>query len=291
MQDEMSAAAVDPAITEAAASETSAASSETTSVVDLGADIPPMTLDDLIGDTDSLALTKMGFSHLIQHIDVIGMTTLVTMAVMSVLTWFYIFHNAFRIWSVKRRARLLLEDFWEARSPEAAIGRLQAEPEFEPLSKIALDATDAAAHHSDSQGGRMAEALSRHEFIDRSLRQAVSRESSRFEVGLTLLATVGATAPFVGLFGTVWGIYHALIGIGASGKATLDVVAGPVGEALIMTCIGLGVAIPAVLAYNMFVRSNREVVASLNRFAHDLLDYFATGERVKPQQYGSRKTA
>ncbi|MCB1641465.1 MAG: MotA/TolQ/ExbB proton channel family protein, partial [Xanthomonadales bacterium] len=88
----------------------------------------------------------------------------------------------------------------------------------------------------------LVEALNRSEFIDRALRQAVSRESGRLEGGLTLLATVGSTAPFVGLFGTVWGIYHALIKIGASGQASLDVVAGPVGEALIMTCFGLGVA-------------------------------------------------
>ncbi len=287
MQDELSQV-VDPSA--APASEPSAAL-DTTSVVDLGAEPPPFTLDDLIGDTDSLALTKMGFTHLVEHIDTVGMITLITMAVMSIATWFFIFHNAFRIWSVKRRARVLLEDFWSARSPQDAVERLRAEPEFEPLSKIALEATEAAAHHSDSQGGRMAEALSRHEFIDRSLRQSVTRETNRFDTGLTLLASVGATAPFVGLFGTVWGIYHALIGIGMTGRATLDVVAGPVGEALIMTCMGLGVAIPAVLAYNMFVRSNRQIVAVLERFSHDLLDYFATGERVKPQQYGSRKTA
>ena len=296
MQDQLNAtpadpAAVDPAAATDAAMMAAQAPATDVSTVSLGEDLPPMTIDDLIGDTDSLALSKMGFAHLVQHIDYIGLTVLATMAVMSVLTWFYIFHNAFRIWSVKRRANALLNDFWDSPTPAAAVERLESEPEYEPLSKIALEAAHAASHHSDSQGGRMAEALSRHEFIDRSLRQAVMREAGRFETGLTLLATVGSTAPFVGLFGTVWGIYHALIGISKSGKATLDVVAGPVGEALIMTCIGLGVAIPAVLAYNMFVRSNRDVNVSLNRFAHDLLDYFATGERVKPQRYGSRKTA
>ncbi|MCB1605455.1 MAG: MotA/TolQ/ExbB proton channel family protein [Xanthomonadales bacterium] len=248
-------------------------------------------LDDLIGDTDSLALSKMGFAHLIQNIDVIGLTVLLTMAIMSILTWFYIFHNAFRLWSVRRRAEKLLQDFWESKAPARALSRLEEEPEYEPLSKIGLEAAQAASHHADNQGGRMAEALSRHEFIDRSIRQSVARESSRLESGLTLLATVGSTAPFVGLFGTVWGIYHALIGISASGEASLDVVAGPVGEALIMTCIGLGVAIPAVLAYNLFVRINGEVIAQQHSFAHDLLDYFATGERVRPQRFGTRKTA
>ena len=96
----------------------------------------------------------------------------------------------------------------------------------------------------------------------------------------TVLATVGATAPFVGLLGTVWGIYNALIRIGATGQADIGAVAGPVGEALIMTAIGLGVAIPAVLGYNFFVRLNRGVNAKLDTFAHDLHDFFATGARV-----------
>ena len=98
--------------------------------------------------------------------------------------------------------------------------------------------------------------------------------------GLAVLATVGSTAPFVGLFGTVWGIYHALTAIGISGQASIDKVAGPVGEALIMTAIGLGVAIPAVLAYNYFVRVNRDTNAKFDTFAHDLHDFFATGSRV-----------
>ena len=106
------------------------------------------------------------------------------------------------------------------------------------------------------------------------------RESLRLESGLTVLATVGSTAPFVGLLGTVWGIYRALIRIGASGQADIGAVAGPVGEALIMTAIGLGVAIPAVLGYNFFVRINRGLNNKLDTFAHDLHDFFATGSRV-----------
>ena len=109
----------------------------------------------------------------------------------------------------------------------------------------------------------------------------MARESAKLENGMTLLATVGASAPFVGLLGTVWGIYNALIRIGASGQASIDVVAGPVGEALIMTAFGLFVAIPAVLAYNFFVRGNRKVIARFDEFAHDLHDFFATGSRVE----------
>jgi biopolymer transport protein ExbB len=108
----------------------------------------------------------------------------------------------------------------------------------------------------------------------------VTRESMRLESGLTVLATVGSTAPFVGLLGTVWGIYGALIRLGAGGQASIDAVAGPVGEALIMTAVGLFVAIPAVLGYNFFVRLNRITNNKFDTFAHDLHDFFATGARV-----------
>lgn len=246
-------------------------------------------LDLLMGNTDSLALSKMGFAHLIDNADMVGMVGGVVLGVMSILVWYYILYNGLRLVSVRARYQRVMDSFWEAKSPRDAIEQLKTEPEYEPFSKIALDAAFAAEHHSDALGGRMAEALSRHEFIDRALRSGVDREAGKLESGLTMLASVGSTAPFVGLFGTVWGIYHALIRIGASGEATLDVVAGPVGEALIMTCIGLGVAIPSVLAYNYFVRSNKELNARFATFAHDLLDYFATGNRVRGQRYGNRQ--
>ena len=112
------------------------------------------------------------------------------------------------------------------------------------------------------------------------MKRAIAQDKSRLEYGQTFLATVASSAPFVGLFGTVWGIYHALLSIGESGSSSIDAVAGPVGESLIMTAIGLGVAIPAVLAYNYFVRVNRDTNAKFDTFAHDLHDFFATGSRV-----------
>ena len=112
------------------------------------------------------------------------------------------------------------------------------------------------------------------------MRRVIDEDTARLESGLTVLASVGSTAPFVGLFGTVWGVYHALVAIGLSGQGTLDKVAGPVGEALIMTALGLAVAIPAVLAYNGFVRANRLVLARLDAFAHDLYAVLTTGAHV-----------
>ena len=166
-------------------------------------------------------------------------------------------------------------------SAQEAVRFMEDQPKGEPFSKIALDCASAAAHHQRHEGSRLVEALNRSEFIDRALRQAVARESMRLEGGLTLLATVGSTAPFVGLLGTVWGIYHALISIAASGNASMEAVAGPVGEALIMTAFGLFVAIPAVLAYNFYVRQNRLTYAKFDEFGHDLHDFFATGSRVE----------
>ena len=133
------------------------------------------------------------------------------------------------------------------------------------------------------RSGVLAASVDRSELITRTLRQEITRTSARLEGGLTLLASIGSTAPFIGLFGTVWGIYHALIAIASSGQVQIDRIAGPVGEALVMTAAGLAVAIPAVLAYNAFTRVNRVALAELDGFAHDLLALLTTGSRVATQ--------
>jgi biopolymer transport protein ExbB len=226
------------------------------------------------------AENQMGFSHLIDHMGVVGWLTFGILAIMGLSTLWYIFRNTLKNMSVRSNADAVVSQFWSTTNPQEAIRAMESFSPNEPFSKIALDCAQAAAHHAKSDGSRLVEALNRSEFIDRSLRQAVTREGGKLENGLTLLATVGSTAPFVGLFGTVWGIYGALLAIGQTGSASLEKVAGPVGEALIMTCIGLAVAIPAVLAYNFFVRANRVTLARFDEFAHDLHDYFATGARV-----------
>jgi biopolymer transport protein ExbB len=226
------------------------------------------------------ALQQMGFSHMIQNFDAVGLAVFVILVIMSIGSWWYTIVNLIKNAVIKSRADRVVRTFWETANPQDAIRHMEEQKPNEPFSKIALDCAQAAAHHQRNEGSRLVEALNRSEFIDRALRQAVTRESANMENGLTWLATVGATAPFVGLLGTVWGIYHALIRIGESGQASIDAVAGPVGEALIMTALGLAVAIPAVLAYNFFVRSNRNTYAKFDTFAHDLHDFFATGSRV-----------
>ena len=226
------------------------------------------------------ALQQMSFSHLLVNLDTLGWIVLATLVIMSILSIYWIVINFFKNMRLRRNSDRVISTFWETSNAQDAIRFMEEQPRSEPFSKIALDAAQAAAHHQRNEGSRLVESLNRSEFVDRALRQAVTRESMALESGLTLLASVGSTAPFVGLLGTVWGIYHALIALGMSGESSIQAVAGPVGEALIMTAIGLFVAIPAVLAYNFFVRLNRVTNNKFDTFAHDLHDFFATGSRV-----------
>ncbi len=230
--------------------------------------------------SNAAGLESMGFADMIEHMDAVNWTVLIVLIVMSAMSIFWIIFNAIKNARLRGSSDRVINTFWETPNAQDAIRFMEEQPKSEPFSKVALDAAQAAAHHQRHEGSRLVESLNRSEFVDRALRQAVTRESLKLEEGLTLLATVGATAPFVGLLGTVWGIYRALIRIGASGQADIGAVAGPVGEALIMTAIGLGVAIPAVLGYNFFVRINRGTNNKLDTFAHDLHDFFATGSRV-----------
>jgi biopolymer transport protein ExbB len=232
------------------------------------------------GGSNAAALQQMGFADMLQHMDAVGYVVLITLLVMSAMSIYWIIFNFIKNTRLRGTSDRVINTFWETSNAQDAIRFMEEQRKGEPFSKVALDAAQAAAHHQRHEGSRLVESLNRSEFVDRALRQAVTRESMKLEAGLTVLATVGSTAPFVGLLGTVWGIYRALIRIGASGQADIGAVAGPVGEALIMTAIGLGVAIPAVLGYNFFVRMNRVTNNKLDTFAHDLHDFFATGSRV-----------
>lgn len=232
----------------------------------------------------SNALSQMGFEHMMAEMVskpgdfAVSWIVFLVLVFMSAASWYWTVINIFRSSRLKAASDRVPAKFWDASNAQAAISAMEEEPASEPFSKIALDAAQAAAHHSRVES---ADGLSRSEFVDRALRQAVVRETDRIQGGMILLATVGATAPFVGLLGTVWGIYGALIKIGATGSASIDAVAGPVGEALIMTAIGLFVAIPAVFAFNFFSKMNNAVVGKFDSFAHDLHDFFATGSRVR----------
>jgi len=238
------------------------------------------------GGSAASALTQMGVDHMLQNMIndpgsfAVQWIVALTLLLMSAMSIYWIVVNFIKNMNMRRRGDTVTSTFWETSNAQDAIRFMEEQPKSEPFSKIALDAAQAAAHHQRHEGSRLVESLNRSEFVDRALRQGVTRESMRLESGLTVLATVGSTAPFVGLLGTVWGIYGALIRIGASGEVSITAVAGPVGEALIMTAVGLFVAIPAVLGYNFFVRLNRVTNSKFDTFAHDLHDFFATGARV-----------
>jgi biopolymer transport protein ExbB len=224
--------------------------------------------------------TQVGFGHFIAQTDAVGGTLLVFLLLMSVASWYLIVTKALALWLERRRSAGFLERFWNAPSVGSVQRHLEERHPDEPFSHLAWHAIVATQHHQRHGANRLNEAGSNSEFLTRAMRRVIDEDTARLESGLTLLASVGSTAPFVGLFGTVWGVYHALVAIGMSGQGTLDKVAGPVGEALIMTALGLAVAIPAVLAYNAFVRSNRLVLARLDAFAHDLFAVLTTGSHL-----------
>ncbi|MBS0588057.1 MotA/TolQ/ExbB proton channel family protein [Nitrosomonas sp.] len=230
----------------------------------------------------------LGFSHFLDQIDGVGMSVLVLLLSLSVASWYLIIAKSIANLIAKRRAEAFLKHFWSFDSLEAAHAEFKnAEPDnaFAELAKLGIDAAADSKMHGSH---KLAAAGGTSEFLTRTLRNGIDQEATRVENGLTLIATAGSAAPYIGLFGTVWGIYHALIQIGLSGQGTLDKVAGPVGEALIMTALGLAVAIPAVLAYNTFVRRNRIWLARLEAFAHDLFILITVGDNNESPAAGSQ---
>jgi biopolymer transport protein ExbB len=226
------------------------------------------------------AQTTVGFAHFLAQTDAVGAAILILLLAMSVTTWYLVATKAWSAFLTRRRSERFLTSFWDAPSLNAVASHLDSHPADEPFSNLAQQAIVAARHHQRHGANKLNESGSVAEFLTRSMRRVIDEETARFESGLTVLASIGSTAPFLGLFGTVWGVYHALVAIGMSGQGTLDKVAGPVGEALIMTALGLAVAIPAVLAYNFAVRRNRLVLAQLDSFAHDLFAFLTTGSHV-----------
>ena len=200
---------------------------------------------------------------------------------MSVLSWALIVSKGIAQLLRRSRSEKFLQLFWNATSLDAVQHEITTHGARDPFSHLTAHAMHAQAHHARYGAQKLEEAGSAQDFLTRTIKKVLDEETMRLETGLSWLATVGATAPFVGLFGTVWGVYHALVAIGSSGAGTLDKVAGPVGEALIMTGIGLAVALPAVMGYNGLVRSNRVLTARLDAFAFELFTFLSTGQALR----------
>lgn len=220
----------------------------------------------------------LGFAHFISQVDAMGKVVLALLLLLSIASWYLMVTKAVANWGAHKRAEAFLKKFWDASSlqeMQATLNASSADNAFSDMARQALTVSDG--HQSGVE--KLLVAGGTAEYLTRVLRNGIDQEAIRIEYGLTVLASAGSAAPFIGLFGTVWGIYHALVQIGMSGQGTLDKVAGPVGEALIMTALGLAVAIPAVLAYNSFTRRNRLWLAQLDNFAHDLYALVTMGEK------------
>lgn len=201
---------------------------------------------------------------------------------MSLTSWYVIVAKISALARLRKIARIAGDDFWHSKSFDEGLQLLNSNKERNPFYALAVEGAEAAAHHRQNKDD-LHGALNVSDWLISCLRRSIDEASAKLQSGLSILASVGSTAPFVGLFGTVWGIYHALAAIGATGSASLDKVAGPVGEALIMTALGLAVAIPAVLGYNALVRANKAMLGNFSRFSHDLHAYLITGARVGGQ--------
>jgi biopolymer transport protein ExbB len=215
--------------------------------------------------------------------DFVSRGTLIILVIMSMGSWYILITKLIDQLRMAGQAKAARDSFWKAASVNAGITALK---DGSPFRYIAEAGTKASEHHD----GALLEQIDLNTWITMSIQRAVEKVQSRLQDGLAFLATVGSTAPFVGLFGTVWGIYHALTAIGIAGQASIDKVAGPVGEALIMTAIGLAVAVPAVLGYNWLVRRNKSSMEDVRSFSSDLHLVLLSGVMSTSSQAG-RATA
>lgn len=228
--------------------------------------------------------TAIGLLGIWNSADSVSRSVAVVLLGMSVLTWYTIF----RKWLDLRQhlhAATHCERFWASSDLDEGVRQLE-QPGGNPFLRLALAARQAADHIKIYDSGQapssiLKQGMGLSDWLSSSLDVALDDCRSKAQNGLTLLASTASTAPFIGLFGTVWGIYHALIQLSLSGGNTINQVAGPIGEALIMTAFGLLVAVPAVLGYNTFVRANKRTQQQLNRFAHDLHAFFVIGARLR----------
>jgi biopolymer transport protein ExbB len=203
----------------------------------------------------------------------ISKITLIILVFMSLYSWFIIFTKLWDQSKMAKAATTVEKNFWTAPSIKDGVERLRKGDDFR---YIAEDGLRAASHHE----GRLTDRIDLHEWVTMALQRATDNVNANLATGLPFLATVGSTAPFIGLFGTVMGILNALIDIGMSGQPSIDRVAGPVGEALQMTAIGLVVAVPAVAGYNWLLSRNKVLQGRVQAFASDLHAYMVSGARV-----------
>ncbi len=216
-----------------------------------------------------------GLENLWAKGDFVARGTLIVLIIMSMGTWYVMVGKLYEQYKLMKQAGAMTKSFWSSGSVEQGISSLK---DGSPFRFIAESAMQATQHHASASD--LTQHIDRNTWVTMSIQRAVDNVQSRLQDGLALLGTVGSTAPFVGLFGTVWGILHALTEIGVAGQVQIDKVAGPVGESLLMTAIGLAVAVPAVLAYNWLVRRNKSSMEKVRAFSSDLHSVLMSGTRI-----------
>ena len=204
-----------------------------------------------------------GLEALWRQGDWVSKGTLIILVIMSMGSWYIIFVKLWEQSKLGREGRAMGAGFWKAASLKEGASKLKPNSAYRYIAESGIEANE---HHE----GNLTENIDLNTWVTMSVQRSVDNVNNRLQDGLAFLATVGSTAPFVGLFGTVWGIYHALTAIGIAGQASIDKVAGPVGEALIMTAIGLAVAVPAVMGYNWLVRRNKVLMETVRAFGSDI---------------------
>ena len=220
-----------------------------------------------------------GLVPALQQGGVIAISVFTILVIMSLGTFYILFTKLMQQQKIISQGRKVRSSFWNSPNLREAAGKLDAKSAYRAIVDDALVAQD--------QHGKLTDPIDQHDWMANSLARSQGSIGARLGEGLAFLATVGSTAPFIGLFGTVVGIYRALIRIGASGQASIDAVAGPVGEALIMTALGLVVAVPAVLAYNWLIRRNKSIMEDLAAFTNDIHGYMMSAGNVKPRLGGA----
>jgi biopolymer transport protein ExbB len=232
---------------------------------DAGKDAPatPVAPPPVSDTTKETVDNPYGFGALIKNGDFVSRGVLIILALMSLGTWYIMFTKFFEQLKLGRQAGSAKKSFWSAGTIADGIASLDTASPFRYIA-------DTGVNSTTKHEGALLERIDLNTWISMSIQRAIDNVQSRLQDGLAFLATVGSTSPFVGLFGTVWGIYGALTAIGIAGQASIDKVAGPVGEALLMTAFGLFVAVPAVLGYNFLVRRNKVAMESVRAFGADL---------------------
>ncbi len=229
--------------------------------------------------------TSYGFARFVSQSDVLDKSVLLLLLLLSLASWYLMISKFIANRRAQNQAQGFMKNFWEAASLSEMQNILKSVRDMDDNAFFDLARQAFSVSNGHQRGAeKMLAAGGMSEYLTRVLRNGIDQEAARIEYGLTILASAGSAAPFIGLFGTVWGIYHALLQIGMSGQSTLDKVAGPVCEALIMTGVGLAVAIPAVLAYNALTRRNRLWLAKLDNFAHDLYTLVTVGDGLNACQ-------